>query len=146
MLASYAVTLRRSALLTAPAAVAMIALSAAFGGAKGLVGAVLGVALVIVFFGVSAFTVSRAARRSPQAMMVAAITTYLVKILVLLFLVVRFSGTTAFNGRLFGLTVVVCAVVWTTAQAVVSARLKVPYVQPDDKPLKVPYAGPDGER
>jgi ATP synthase protein I len=146
MLASYAVIPRRSALLTAPAAVAMIVLSAVLGGVKGLTGALVGVALVIVFFGISAFAVSRAARRSPQAMMVTALTTYLVKILVLLFLVARFSGTTAFNGRLFGLTVVVCAVVWTAAQAVVAARLKVPYVQPDEKPLKVPYTGPDGER
>jgi ATP synthase protein I len=146
MLANYAVIPRRSALLTAPVAIAMIVLSAILGGAKGLIGALVGVALVAVFFGISAFTVSRAARRSPQAMMVTALTTYLVKILVLLFLVARFSGTTAFNGRLFGLTVVVCAVVWTTAQAVVSARLKVPYVQPDEKPLKVPYAEPDGDR
>jgi len=82
---------------------------------------------------VSAIAMSRATRHSPQATMVTAITTYLVKIVALLFLVVRFSGTTAFNGKLFGFTVVVCVVAWTTAQVLVSARLKVPYVEPDGK-------------
>jgi ATP synthase protein I len=79
-------------------------------------------------------------------MMVTAITTYLVKILVLLFFVAKYSGTTAFNGKLFGFTVVVCVIVWTTSQAVVAARLKVPYVEPDSERLKIPHAEPDGKR
>jgi ATP synthase protein I len=53
MLASYAVIPRRSAMLTAPVAVVMIAVSAAIGGVKGLVGALLGVGLVAAFFGIS---------------------------------------------------------------------------------------------
>jgi ATP synthase protein I len=132
--------------VTAVAALVMVVLSAIAGGGKGLVGAVLGVGLVIVFFGISAAAMSWAARKSPQVTMVTAISTYLVKILALLFLVVRYSGTTAFNGKLFGLTVVVCVVVWTTTQALVSARLKVPYVEPEGNRLKVPYAEPDGKR
>src|SRR5215472_3980278 len=104
MLASYAVILRRSALVTALAAVAMIALSGIVGGSKGLVGALLGVGLVIVFFGISAVAMTWAARRSPQVTMVTAIVTYLVKILALLFFVAKYSGTTAFNGKLFGFT------------------------------------------
>jgi ATP synthase protein I len=131
MLGSFAVILRRSAVITAPAAIAMIVLSAIVGGGKGLLGALLGVGLVIVFFGISAFAVSRAAKRGPQAMMITAITTYLVKVVVMLFLVAKYSGTTAFNGKLFGLTAVVCIVVWSAAQVMVSARLKVPYVEPD---------------
>jgi ATP synthase protein I len=146
MLASYAVILRRSALATAPVAVAMIVLSGIVGGSKGLVGALLGVALVIVFFGIDVLAFRWAARRSPQVMMVTAITTYLVKILVLLFFVAKYSATTAFNGKLFGFTVVVCVVVWTTSQALVAARLKVPYVEPDSERLKIPHAEPDGKR
>jgi ATP synthase protein I len=133
MQGSYAVILRRSALATVPAAVAMIVLSFIVGGSKGLTGALLGVGLVIIFFGISAFAMSQAARHSPQVMMVTAVTTYLVKILALLFIVAKYSGTTAFNGKLFGFTVVVCVIVWTTAQVLVSARLKVPYVEPDGK-------------
>lgn len=133
MLASYAVVPRRAAVVTAPVAVVMIALGALIGGGRGLVGALLGVGLVGAFFGISAFTVTLAARRGPQAMMVAALTTYLVKIIALLFFVAKYSGTTAFNGKLFALTVIACVLVWTTAQVMVSARLKVPYVEPDGK-------------
>ena len=146
MLASYAVILRRSALATAPAAAVMIVLSGIAGGGKGLVGALLGVGLVIIFFGIDAIALSWAARRSPQVMMVTAIVTYLVKIVLLLFLVVKYSGTTAFNGKLFGFTVIVCVIVYTTAQAVIAARLKVPYVEPDGQQVKVPHAEPDGKR
>src|SRR5215470_13747693 len=146
MLASYAVILRRSALATAPVAVAMIVLSGIVGGSKGLVGALLGVGLVIVFFGIDALALNWAARRSPQVMMVTAITTYLVKILVLLFLVAKYSGTTAFNGKLFGFTVIVCVIVWTTSQALLAARMKVAYVEPDPGRLKVPHVEPDGKR
>jgi ATP synthase protein I len=130
---NYAVILRRSAVVTAVAAVVMVVLSAIVGGSKGLEGALLGVGLVIVFFGLSAAAMTWASRKSPQVMMVTAMSTYLIKILVLLFFVVRYSGTTAFNGKAFGFTVFVCVVVYTTAQALVSARLKVPYVEPDGK-------------
>jgi ATP synthase protein I len=133
MLASYAVILRRSAMVTAPAALVMVALSAILGGGKGLTGALLGVGLVAAFFGVSTVAVSRAARHSPQAMMVTAITTYLVKIIALLLFVATFNDTTAFNGKLFGLTVIACVLTWTTTQVLVSARLKVAYVEPDGK-------------
>jgi ATP synthase protein I len=132
-MAGYAVILRRSAMVTAIAALVMIVLSGAFGGSKGLVGALIGVALVVAFFGVSAVAMSWASRKSPQVTMVTAVSTYLIKILALFYLVVRYSATTAFNGKLFGFTVVVCVVVWTSAQALVSARLKVPYVEPDGK-------------
>jgi ATP synthase protein I len=133
MLASYAVVLRRSAVITAPAALVMVVLSAVIGGGKGLVGAALGVALVAVFFGISAVVVTYVGRVRPNAAIAAAAGAYVVKIIALLFLVVRFSGTTAFNGKIFGLTAVGCILVWSGAQAVTSMRLKVPYVEPDGK-------------
>jgi len=131
MLATYAVIIRRSALVTAPVALLMIVLGALLGGAKGLLGAVLGVALVIAFFGISVLVVGRFARVSPQAMMGAAIGTYLLKILVLLFLVGRFQDSTAFNPRIFGLTAIVCVLTYSAAQMIWSMRLKMLYVEPD---------------
>ena len=131
MLAKYAIIVRRAGALTAIAAAIMVALSATLVGTKGLYGSLLGVALVIVFFGISVLVVGRAARISPQAMMIAAITSFTVKILVLIFLSAKFSSTTAFNGKLFGLTAIVCVLVWTFAQVIVSMKLKVLYVEPD---------------
>jgi ATP synthase protein I len=75
--------------------------------------------------------VGRAAKVSPQALMITALTTYIAKIAVLLFFVVRFSSSTAFNTRLFGLTAIVCILAWSTSQVTWSLRLKIPYVEPD---------------
>ena len=129
-MANYARIVRRSVMTTAAVGVVMIAVSAAVAGAKGLVGAVLGIALVAIFFGISVVAVGRAARRSPQAMMITAMVTYIAKILVLLFFVVRFSGTTVFSSRMFGLTALVCILAWSASQVVWSMRLKAPYVEP----------------
>src|SRR6266516_3570872 len=131
MSAYYAVILRRSALLTAPVALLMIVLGAVLGGSKGLLGAALGVGLVIAFFGISVLVVSQAARVSPQAMMAAAVGTFLVKILVLIILLGTFQNSTAFNDKIFGLTVIVCVIAYSAAQMVSSMRLKMLYVEPD---------------
>ncbi len=130
LLASYAQIARRSAMATAVAGLVMVIISTAVGGTKGLLGSVLGVALVAVFFGISVVAVGRAAKVSPQAMMVTAMTTYIAKILVLLFFVIKFASSTAFNTRLFGLTAIACILVWTAAQVMWAMRLKVPYVEP----------------
>ena len=66
-------------------------------------------------------------------MMITAMTTYIVKILLLLFFVVRFASTTAFNSRLFGLTALVCILAWSASQVVWSMRLKTPYVEPSGR-------------
>ena len=131
MSAYYAVILRRSALLTAPVALLMIVLGAILDGTKGLLGAVIGVGLVIVFFGISVLVVGRASKVSPQAMMAAAVGTFLVKILVLIILLSTFQNSTAFNSKWFGLTVIVCVVAYSAAQMVSAMRLKMLYVEPD---------------
>jgi ATP synthase protein I len=131
MLANYAGIVRRSVVTTAAAGVVMAVICLAVGGSKGLLGAVLGIALVAVFFAISVVAVGRAAKVSPQAMMITAMTTYIAKILILLFFVVRFASSTTFNTRLFGLTAIVCILAWTASQVTWSLRLKIPYVEPD---------------
>src|ERR1019366_336794 len=115
MQASYGPIARRSAVFAAAAGAIMLVLSGILGGAKGLVGAALGVALVAVFFALSVLAVGRAARGSPQAMMVAPLTSFFVKIIVLLFLVARFATRSACNGRRSGLAAIVCTLVWSGA-------------------------------
>jgi ATP synthase protein I len=131
MLANYAQIARRSAVVTALAAIVMAALGFALGGSKGLIGAAIGVAVVALFFGISVLAVGRAARISPQAMMATAVGTYIVKIILLLAFVGAFQDTTAFSPKAFGLTALACILVYTGAQVVWSMRLKTPYVEPD---------------
>src|SRR6478672_9663214 len=133
MLGSYAMIVRRSAAVTAATAAVMVAVSAAVAGGKGVLGALLGTALVVVFFAISVVAVSAAARVSTQAMMITAIGTYVIKILVLILLLSRYSSTTAFSPRMFGLTALACILAWTFSQVGWSMRLRVPYVEPEGK-------------
>jgi len=136
MLAKYATIVRRAGALTALAAAVMVAVCAAVVGVKGLIGALVGVAIVTVFFGISVLVVGRAARVSPQAMMVAAMITYLVKIVALAVVVSTMNGTTAFSTRTLGLTAIVCILVWSATQVIVTLKLKMLYVEPDSTAVR----------
>jgi ATP synthase protein I len=131
MLAKYATVVRRAGALTAVAAAIMVALSAALVGVKGLVGALIGVAVVTVFFGISVLVVGRAARVSPQAMMVAAMVTYLVKIVLLAVVLSSLNGTTAFSTRTLGFVAIGCILVWSATQVITTMKLKMLYVEPE---------------
>jgi ATP synthase protein I len=131
MLANIAPMARRAGAVTTAVAVVMVALSAAFGGHKGLLGAGLAVAVVAGFCGISVLALGWASKISPQAMMLAGIGTYTVKILVLLFLVGRFQNSTAFSAWLFGLTVIVLVLVYEAGLVVSWRRTKMLYVEPD---------------
>jgi ATP synthase protein I len=134
MLAKYATIVRRAGALTAVAAAIMVALSAALVGVKGLIGALLGVALVTVFFGISVLVVGRAARISPQAMMVAAMITYLVKFVGLAIVLSALHGVSAFSGRALGFTALGCILVWSAAQVITAIKIKMLYVEPEQEP------------
>lgn len=131
MLANIAPMARRSAAVTAAVAAVMVVISAVVGGQKGVIGAAIAVGVVAAFFGLSVLALGRAARVSPQAMMLAGMGTYIFKILVLLFLVGRFQNSTAFSPWLFGLTAIVLVLVYDIALAVTWSRTKMLYVEPD---------------
>jgi ATP synthase protein I len=136
MLAKYATIVRRAGALTAVAAAIMVGVSAALVGTKGLIGALVGVAIVTVFFGISVVVVGWAARVSPQAMMVAALVTYLVKIVALAVVVSSLNGTTAFSTRALGFTAIGCILVWSATQVITAIKVKMLYVEPDEQPRK----------
>jgi ATP synthase protein I len=75
--------------------------------------------------------VGRAARVSPQAMMVAALVTYLVKIVLLAVVVSSLNGTTAFSTRTLGFVAIGCILVWSATQVVTTMKLKMLYVEPE---------------
>jgi ATP synthase protein I len=134
MLASYGTVVRRAAGPTAVVAAVIVALSAALVGVKGLIGALLGVALVIVFFGISIVVVGRAARISPPAMMVAALGSFLVKIVALAVVLSSLNGTTAFSTKTLALTAIGCILAWNAAQVIAAIRVRMLYVEPEQQP------------
>ena len=130
MLANYARITRWSALLTAIVAALMVGVSAAIGGSHGVIGALLGVALVAIFFGIDILVIGRVSRISPQAIMLAAIGLYIIKIVVLAIAVRALEGMTFFNAKLFGFTAIVCILAWCASQVVTSMKFKALYVEP----------------
>ena len=123
-------TLRQSAVPTAVVGVLCGVASGIAAGDKGVLGAAIALAVVTVFFMISSVVLNRAAKAGPQAMMIAAMSSYLVKILALAVLTAQFRDTTLFNGRAFGLTAIVCVLAWCGTQVRVMAKSKILYVDP----------------
>jgi ATP synthase protein I len=133
MMATYRRVVRRSAALTSVVATVAVVLCAALIGTKGAYGALIGVAVVTIFFGISVLAVGRAAKISPQVMMVTALATYVVKFIGFMIVLIALGKSTAFSGRSLGFTAIACILAWMVAQVVTAMRLKVLYVEPDGK-------------
>jgi ATP synthase protein I len=131
VLANFSRIVRWSAVLTAIVAAVMVAVSAAIGGTHGLIGALLGIALVAIFFGIDVLVIGRVAKISPQAIMAAAVGLYLFKIIVLAVAVKELSDTSFFNGKLFGFTALICILAYCASQVAGSIKYKTLYVEPD---------------
>ena len=128
----YARVVRWSIALTSVVAAVAVEVCAALGGAKGAYGSLIGVGVVTVFFGISIVVVSRAAKVSPMAMMVAAMASYLAKIIAFAIVLAVLRHSTAFNGRMLGFTAFACIVTWCAAQVVTMMRTKALYVTPEE--------------
>ncbi len=122
--------LRQSAVPTAAVGVLCAVVAGIAAGGKGVLGAALALAMVTLFFLISTVVVGRAARVSPQTMMVTALGTYLVKILILAVVTAQFRDTTLFNGRAFGFTAIACVLCWSGTQVRSWMKAKTFYVEP----------------
>jgi ATP synthase protein I len=132
MLVNDARILTRSAVATAITGAIMIVVGGVIGGGKGALGAAFGVILVTIFFTASVVVVSLAERRwGPAAMTGAAVGFFAVKILILLAVLSAFQDTTVFNTKIFGLTAIICILVWNGGQVFTLARRPMPYVAPE---------------
>ena len=125
MMAYYSRVVRWSVALTSVVAAAAVVICALMGGAKGVYGALIGIGVVAVFFGLSILVVGRAARISPPATMVAALATFVVKIVAFMIVLVALGRSTAFNGRMLGFTALACILAWSAAQVVTAMRMQV---------------------
>ena len=133
MTTQYARVVRWSLALTSVVAAVAVVLCAAFGGSKGAYGALIGVGVVTAFFAISIIVVGRAARVNPMAMMVAALGTFLGKIIAFMIVLALLRHSTAFNGKMLGFTALACILAWSASQIITSMKLNMLYVEPDGK-------------
>ncbi|MEV5500046.1 hypothetical protein AB0M50_32065 [Nonomuraea fuscirosea] len=130
--------LKSAAIPTLAVGVVAVVVALLAAGGKGALGAGIGALLVGIFFSISVVAVSYAARVSPQMMAIAAMLSYLVKVVVIMLVLSAFGDTTAWNSRAFAWTVVVCTLVWTGFEVRAFIKTKMLYVDPE---ARVPGKG-----
>ncbi|MEU7001294.1 hypothetical protein [Nonomuraea sp. NPDC046570] len=123
--------LKSAALPTLAVGAVAVIVSLLIAGAKGAIGATVGTLLVLVFFSISVVAVSFASRVSPQMMAIAAMVSYLIKVVVIMVMLRTFGDTTAWNPRAFAWAVVVGTIVWTGFEIRAFVKTKMLYVDPD---------------
>jgi ATP synthase protein I len=131
MTTQYSRVVRWSIALTSVVAAVAVVLCALLGGSKGAYGALIGVGVVTAFFAISILVVGRAARISPMAMMVAALATFLGKIIAFMIVLAILRHSTAFNARDLGFSALACILAWSASQVITSMKLNMLYVEPD---------------
>jgi len=126
----YTPPLRLLALPTGVVGLATVLVMSKMRGGHGALGAVIGTLIVVGFFSVSHVVLGRVLVKSPELAMSAALALYLFKVIVLFVLLALVRHATGFDGKAFGMTVLVCTLAWTFAEVRVHARRRVPNVTP----------------
>ena len=113
---------RRAAVPAFAAATMCVVIAAVVTGWAGLVGSLIGTAIVAAFYGTDLLTLRFAERLDGQVLMPLMLTEYMIKVIALAMLFAIFWDTTAFDMKVMALTVACATIVWTIALAVSAAR------------------------
>ncbi|MFG1811250.1 hypothetical protein [Streptomyces sp. NPDC049040] len=122
--------LKGAALIAGPVGAVATVLSAVLAGEKGLVGGLVAMLVVGVFFAFGSWVLMTMTEDRPQIAMAAGMLVYAVQILMIGVFIVVFKETTLFNGRAFGLTLLVTALSWVGGQVKQSLTSRMLYVDP----------------
>lgn len=121
--------IRGAAIPTAVAGVVAIAISTAVVGSKGLIGALFATLLVMAFFSFGQVMLDRLTRNNPQILMAAALLVYTTQILLVAIVLAVFKNTSLFDTKVFGFTLLGCALIWTAGQVRGALKAKTFYVE-----------------
>jgi ATP synthase protein I len=124
---------RGATLATAAAAPVALGLAWWADGAKGVLGAGLGLALAVAFFSATLLAVGAAGRVQPELMLPAAVLTFAFKMTVIGLLLFLLRDTTAFDKEAFALALVAGTVIYLAAEIRFAVRARIPYVVTDEK-------------
>jgi ATP synthase protein I len=122
-----AATMQRHALLLSlPLCAAALVLGGVLRGTPGLVGALIGAVLGLAAGLVTTLVMRGTARTSPAGVMIGAMTSLAGKILLLMLFLVAFRGTTLFDNRVFGFTLMAVTLGWIAGEVIGFVRAKAP--------------------
>ncbi|WP_315987157.1 hypothetical protein [Actinomadura sp. HBU206391] len=127
---------------------AAVLLALPLAGAKGAVGAAIATVVVVAFFTISHVAVGYAAKVSPQTMMLAAMSSYVLKILAVMLLISVLNNVTIWNPKVFAWTVLALIATWIGGEIRTTLKSRTPYVDdpdktPDDAASSVPETPAD---
>jgi len=131
---------RRALLLLGMATVVVIGGSWVAGGVDGLLGALIGTAMVGAFFGVDVVVMRRTSELPPLTVMAIVVMEYTFKITLLAVFLAALRGTTAFSETTFAVAVIALTSVVLIVAVVLVGRWKRLYVEPSQEP---PSSGGD---
>lgn len=95
-------------------------------GGRGALGAVIGIALVVAFFGVGLLILRHTARTNPRAVMAVALMSYVVKVTLLALMLVLLGRTELFDRGAFAAATLACALAWLAGEVLTFWRLALP--------------------
>jgi ATP synthase protein I len=131
MQANDARILRGSAIIAAPVGIVATVVSALVAGEKGLIGALVALAVVAGFFGLGTAALMRLTQDNPQLAMTAGLLVYAVQILLIGVFIVAFRDTTLFDGKAFALSLLATVLAWVGGQVRYSLTSRMLYVNPE---------------
>lgn len=125
----------RNLLQTAVPTAAVGAVAAVIGGVvaggKGVLGAVVGTVVVVLFMGIGLVVLQRTAKSLPQIFQAMGLMLYTAQLLLLLIFVALFKDTTLFNPKTFAFTLIAATVTWVAAMARAHMKAKIFYIDPE---------------
>jgi hypothetical protein len=99
-------------------------------GWPGFWGVLMGLGVLLAFFGISVAVALLGANWSPQTLGAAVLGSYLVKVALLIIILAAVSGLHFYNKAAFGITVLVGTVLYLTAETWTLLKARIPYVEP----------------
>jgi ATP synthase protein I len=123
--------LRGAALVAAPVGLVAAVVSEIVAGEKGLIGALVAIAVVACFFGAGSAALMRITQDKPQVAMTAGLLVYTVQMLLIGVFVLAFGHTTIFNGKAFAFSLLATALAWVGGQVKYSLTSRMLYVNPE---------------
>jgi len=121
-------------LVTVVAGLASIIVAAVVAGGHGASGAVVGLIVVVAFFGLGQVAVARTLRRAPAVALNVALMVYLLQVAILFVLLILLKRTTWFEPRAFAATIFVGVICWTVASVITLLKTKVLTIEPGGGP------------
>lgn len=119
---------RAALVLAVPVAVVAVVVWAVLRGGTGAVGGLVGAAIGLGVGLVGTLVMRWTARATPAGVMIAAMTSFAGKVLLLLVFLIAFRGTTLFDNRAFGISLMAVTVAYVAGEVIGFVRARIPAV------------------